>query len=129
MHGVPETACKNTNNVVIAVASDMGVHIDEHDIFVSHRLQQSHPIIVRFVRRGTKIDVMRKKKTLCIIDRYRNTFVNDEGSKHPECSVTDCAEASPKGTRWMASRLRAYSAQKHCVSCLEIVVVYGVALA
>ena len=129
LHGVPETAGENTNDVLIAVASDIGVHINEHDISVSHRLQKSRPIIVTFVRRGTKIDVMRKKKTLCTIDRYRNTFINDEGSKHPECSVTDCAEASPQGTRWMASRLRAYSALKHCVSCLEIVVVYGVALA
>ena len=50
-------------------------------------------------------------------------------SRHQNCSVTDCAEASPKGTRWMASSLRAYSALKHCVSCLEIVVVYGVILA
>ncbi len=78
---VPETADENTNDVVIDLASDMGVHIDEHDICVSHRLQkarsmQDRPIIVRFVRRDTKIDIMGKKKTLRTIDRYRNTFVN-----------------------------------------------------
>ena len=39
---------------------------------------QERPIIVRFVRRDTKIDMMRKKKTLRTIDRYRNTFVNDD---------------------------------------------------
>ena len=83
LHGVPETADENTNDVVIALASDMGVHIDEHDICISHRLQtsrsmQERPIIVRFVRRDTKIDMMRKKKTLRTIDRYRNTFVNDD---------------------------------------------------
>ena len=83
LHGIPETADENTNDVVIALASDMGVHIDEHDICISHRLQkprsmQERPIIVRFVRRDTKIDMMRKKKTLRTIDRYRNTFVNDD---------------------------------------------------
>ena len=83
LHGIPETADENTNDVVIALASDMGVHIDEHDICISHRLQKSRsmqerPIIVRFVRRDTKIDMMRKKKTLRTIDRYRNTFVNDD---------------------------------------------------
>ena len=83
LHGIPETADENTNDVVITLASDMGVHIDEHDICISHRLQKSRsmqerPIIVRFVRRDTKIDMMRKKKTLRTIDRYRNTFVNDD---------------------------------------------------
>ena len=83
LHGIPETADENTNDVVIALASDMGVHIDEHDICISHRLQKSRsmqerPIIVRFVRRDTKIDMMRKKKTLRTIDRYHNTFVNDD---------------------------------------------------
>ena len=83
LHGIPETADENTNDVVIALASDMGVHIDEHDICISHRLQKSRsmqerPTIVRFVRRDTKIDMMRKKKTLRTIDRYRNTFVNDD---------------------------------------------------
>ena len=83
LHGIPETADENTNDVVIALASDMGVHIDEHDICISHRLQKSRsmqerPIIVRFVRRDTKIDMMRKKKTLRTIDQYRNTFVNDD---------------------------------------------------
>ena len=51
MHGVPETADENTNDVVIAIASDMGVHINEHDSCISHRLQKSRsmqerPIIV-----------------------------------------------------------------------------------
>ena len=83
LHGVPETADENTNDVVIAIASDMGVRIDEHDICVSHRLQKSRsmqerPIIVRFVRRDTKIEIMRKKKTLRTIDSHRNTFINDD---------------------------------------------------
>ena len=77
LHGIPETADENTNDVVITLASDMGVHIDEHNICISHRLQKSRsmqerPIIVRFVRRDTKTDMMRKKKTLRTIDRYRN---------------------------------------------------------
>ena len=67
--------------MVIALARDMGVHIDEHVICISHCLQRScsmleRPIIVRFVSRDTKIDIMRKKKTLRTIDRYRNTYVN-----------------------------------------------------
>ena len=83
LHGVPETADENTNDVVIAIASDMGVRINEHDICVSHRLQKSRsmqerPIIVRFVRRDTKIEIMRKKKTLRTIDSHRNTFINDD---------------------------------------------------
>ena len=41
LHGVPETADENTNDVVITLASDMGVHIDEHDISISHRVQKS----------------------------------------------------------------------------------------
>ena len=69
--------------MVIAIASDMDVRIDEHDICVSHRLQKSRsmqerPIIVRFVRRDTKIEIMRKKKTLRTIDSHRNTFINDD---------------------------------------------------
>ena len=79
LHGVTG---ENTNDVVIAVASDMGVHLDEHDIFVSHRLQKSRPIIVRFVRRGTKIDVMRKKKTFYTIDRYRNTMMREVNTQN-----------------------------------------------
>ena len=83
LHGVPETADENTNDVVIAIASDMGVHIDERDICISHRLQKSRsmkerPIIVRFVRRDTKTALMKKKKTLRNIDHHRNTFVNDD---------------------------------------------------
>ena len=85
LHGVPETADENTNDVVIAIASDMDVRIDEHDICVSHRLQKSRsmqerPIIVRFVRRDKKIEIMRlrKKKTLRTIDSHRNTFINDD---------------------------------------------------
>ncbi len=83
LHGVPETADENTNDVVIAIASDMGVRINEHDICVSHRLQKSRsmqerPIIVRFVRRDTNIEIMRKKKTPRSIDSHRNTFINDD---------------------------------------------------
>ena len=39
---------------------------------------QERPIVVRFVRRDTKIAMMKKKKTLRNIDRYRNTFVEDD---------------------------------------------------
>ena len=36
LHGVPETADENTNDVVIAIASNMGINIDELDIGISH---------------------------------------------------------------------------------------------
>ena len=83
LHGVPETADENTDDVVIGIAHDMGVDISRNDISVSHRLPKSRtmserPIIVKFVRRNTKTALMTNKKTLRSIDRYRHTYVNDD---------------------------------------------------
>ena len=83
LHGVPETANENTDDVVIGIAHDMGVNISRNDISVSHRLPKSRtmserPIIVNFVRRNTKTALMTNKKTLRSIDRYRHTYVNDD---------------------------------------------------
>ena len=52
LHGVPETADENTDDVVIGIAHDMGLDISRNDISVSHRLPKSRtmskrPIIVR----------------------------------------------------------------------------------
>ena len=83
LHGVPETAGENTDDVVIGIAHDMGVDISSNDISVSHRLPKSRtmkerPIIVKFVRRNTKTALMMNKKTLRTIDRYRHIYINDD---------------------------------------------------
>ena len=83
INGVPETEGENTDDVVIAIARDMGVDIDRRDISVSHRLPKpralkDRPIIVKFVRRSTKTNIMKSKKALRAIDAYHQTFVNDD---------------------------------------------------
>ena len=83
LHGVPETAGENTDDVVIGIAHDMGVDISSNDISASHRLPKSRtmkerPIIVKFVRRNTKTTLMMNKKTLRTIDRYRHIYINDD---------------------------------------------------
>ena len=83
LHGVPETAGENTDDVVIGIAHDMGVDISSNDISVSHRLPKSRtmkerPIIVKLVRRNTKTALMMNKKTLRTIDRYRHIYINDD---------------------------------------------------
>ena len=93
LHGVPETASENTDEVVIGIAHDMGVDISSNDTSVSRRLPKSRtmkerPIIVKFVRRNTKTALMINKKTLRTIDRYRHIYINDD--LHPcvaECVV------------------------------------------
>ena len=79
LHGVPETADENTDDVVICIAHDMGVDITSNDISVSHRLPKSRTmkeraIIVKFVRGNTKTALMMNKKTLRTIDRYRHIY-------------------------------------------------------
>ena len=83
LHGVPETAGENTDDVVIGIAHDMGVDISSKDISVSHRLPKSRtmkerPIIVKFVGRNTKTALMMNKKTLRTIHRYRHIYINDD---------------------------------------------------
>ena len=72
--GEPETADGSTATVislwptVVALAADMGVTLKPDDISISHRLParagECRPLIVKFVRRSTKVNLMRSKRTL-----------------------------------------------------------------
>ena len=77
LHGVPETADENANDVVIAIASDMGVHIDERDICISHRLQKSRS--------------MKERPTIVEVCASRHEYSphEEEGGPHQQHVVND----------------------------------------
>ena len=79
----PHNTVEDTNNIVIKIASDMGVEIKPQDISVSHRLGKSsanydRPVIVKFVRRDVKRKIMMNKKILKDKPQYRKVFFNDD---------------------------------------------------
>ena len=51
---------------VLSVASEMGAQVDKSDISIAHRLpgrnSKARPMIVRFCRRVSKVEILRKKK-------------------------------------------------------------------
>ena len=65
--GVPYKPDENTTQIVVAIAHDLGVHITEADISVSHRSgrrggRDPRPILCKFVRRDVKNCILRNKK-------------------------------------------------------------------
>ena len=69
--------------LVVNLAQKVGVQIDEKDISVAHRLpgnryaKKPRTIIVKFVRRTTKTNLMRKKANLRNTDGP-NIFITDD---------------------------------------------------
>ena len=84
--GLAETQGENTNTVFIDMARDVGVTITPADISVSHRLgrpggssdAKPRPLIVKLVRRDSKIELMRNKKKMRSMEKYRHVYVNDD---------------------------------------------------
>ena len=68
VYGVDEKEGECTNTIIVKLAHDMGVVIEEQELSVSHRLGRKtgkpRPIIAKFVRRDTKTKMMRAKKEL-----------------------------------------------------------------
>ena len=67
MTGVPRNQGENTNQIMIAIACSLGVHITEADISVSHRSgkrggRDPRPILCKFIRRDVKNRIMENKK-------------------------------------------------------------------
>ena len=65
--GVPYNQGENTNQIMIAIACSLGVHITEADISVSHRSgkrggRDPRPILCKFIRRDVKNRIMENKK-------------------------------------------------------------------
>ena len=79
--GEPETAEGSTEKV-ISLAADMRVTLKPDDISISHRLParagECRPMIVKFVRRTTKINMMRNKRALRENPSRRGVYVNDD---------------------------------------------------
>ena len=79
--GEPETADGSTAKV-ISLAADMGVTLKPDDISISHRLParagECRPLIVKFVRRSTKVNLMRSKRALRENASRRGVYVNDD---------------------------------------------------
>ena len=85
MYGIPEAEDeRETNDIVVKLAKDIGVNITTADLRVSHRLGRRgrggkpRTIIAKFVRRQCKTDVMRNKKRLRDCQNYENVYINDD---------------------------------------------------
>ena len=83
--GLPETEGENTNEKVVNLAREMGLEIGTRDISISHRIRgaagKPRPIIVKFVRRETKAQVMKHKRNLKKKPEFRDVFINDDLTK------------------------------------------------
>ena len=82
IYGLAETQGENTNTVFIDMARDVGATITSADISVSHRLgrpggssdAKPRPLIVKLVRRDNKIELMRNKKKMRSMEKYRQSM-------------------------------------------------------
>lgn len=80
--GMNYTDNENTNEIVMKLASDIGVQLSNEDISTSHRLGVSRdnakpsPIIVRFSRRDKKVELLRKKRNI-----QRGIYIEEDLTK------------------------------------------------
>ena len=79
----PRTSDEDTDEKVIKLAADCGVELTRSDISVSHRLGKKDPsydraVIVKFVSRNTKRNLMMKKKLLKDKVGYGNVYINED---------------------------------------------------
>lgn len=80
VRGVPFTRGENTNTIICQIAYDLGVQITPSDISVSHRTGHTEgnaprPILVKFVRRDLKHQLMNNRK------RAANIKCDREGNR------------------------------------------------
>ena len=85
IYSIPEAEDeRETNDIVVKLAKDIGVNITTADLSVNHRLGRRgrggkpRTIIAKFVRRQCKTDVMRNKKRLRDCQNYENVYINDD---------------------------------------------------
>ena len=80
--GLSESDEEDLEDKIVNLASDIGVPLERRDISVCHRLRGNgkspRPVIVKFVRRKTKSDIMKAKKTLKSKEQYKNVYINDD---------------------------------------------------
>ena len=80
--GLDEREGEDTNEMIVKLASDIGIQISQSDISVSHRLPgprgKPRPIIAKFVRRDTKSLIMKNKKNLNSNPQYKQVYINDD---------------------------------------------------
>ena len=81
--GIPVREDENTNQLVVELASKVGVDLKEDDISVSHRLPQRNPnrpkpILVKFVRRDKKTALMKAKKTLRTRSDLKHIYIDED---------------------------------------------------
>ena len=85
IHGVPYTENESVDTVeqkARKVLNDAGVTLDDRDISILHRAGKAKngtkPILVKFVTRMKRNEVMSKKKNLKGKDGYKNIFITDD---------------------------------------------------
>ena len=75
-----ESSDRTISNVV-ELASDIGVALDKKDISIAHRLpsnKNERPIIVRFTRRISKVEILRNKRKLRENDTTMNVSIVED---------------------------------------------------
>ena len=88
IHGLAETVGgeeetgEGSTTKLISLAADMGVTLKPDDISISHRIpvraSECRPLIVKFVGRSTKVNMMRSKRALRENQSRRVVYANDD---------------------------------------------------
>jgi hypothetical protein len=83
--GIPSARGETADDVeakALKVFKDAGTTIDKNDIAVAHRAgterRGSRPILVKFVSRRQRNEVMKAKRNLKGKEEYKHVFVNDD---------------------------------------------------
>ena len=81
--GMAEAHGENTTQMVIKLAKEVGMDLEEQDISVSHRLGEKHtvrprPIIAKFVRRDVKVQLLQRKKQLRDTTSYKSVYIDEQ---------------------------------------------------
>ena len=75
---------EETATLIRELASEMDVQLDERDIWIAHLLPSksaNKPVIVKFTRRGSKINMLRCRRNLRSSSKYGNVRIYEELSK------------------------------------------------
>ena len=81
--GMAEAHGENTNQMVVKLAKEVGMDLEERDISVSHRLGEKRtarptPIIAKFVRRDVKVQLLQRKKQLRGKTGYKSVYIDEQ---------------------------------------------------
>lgn len=80
--GISYADNENTNDIVMKLASDIGVELSKDDISTSHRLgvtrdnAKPSPIIVRFSKRDKKVELLKNKRNI-----RRGVYIEEDLTK------------------------------------------------